>query len=222
MFGRIVPRYDLMNALMTFGRDASWRCLTAKAADPQNGLALDLATGTGDLALALWREGAREVVGLDFCPEMLEAAFRKLPPEAAPAVRFVQGDALRLPFPDQTFDCVASAFLLRNVADLEASLVEMARVLKPGGRLTSLDLTHPRPGPLGWGAWLYSRHLVPLLGWAVAGDRAAYNYLPRSLEGFPGAPELARMMERAGLVRADYRLLGLGMVALHRALKPSV
>lgn len=219
MFARIVPRYDLMNRLMTLGQDRRWREITAREVQPQGALVLDIATGTGDLAMSLWHAGARRVVGLDFCEEMLDAASHKLPADALTSLHLVQGDALHLPFAEATFDCVASAFLLRNVADLEGCLTEMARVLRPGGRLVSLELTHPPPGFLGAAASLYSRYLVPLLGWLVTGDGDAYRYLPSSLHGFPDADELSRLMARAGLQEITYRRLGQGSIAIHRAVK---
>jgi demethylmenaquinone methyltransferase / 2-methoxy-6-polyprenyl-1,4-benzoquinol methylase len=217
MFTRIAARYDLMNSLMTGGRHHAWRRIAAGAvAAAPAGLALDLATGTGDLALAV-RAAApgRVVVGADFSEAMLRQACAKLRARAVRDVPLLAADALALPFADKTFACVTSAFLLRNLADLAAGLAEMRRVTQPGGLVAALEIT--RPGVPGWDAafGLYFNRLVPLIGAAVARDRAAYTYLPRSVERFVTPSELARLMHRAGLREVRYRRLGLGTIALH-------
>jgi demethylmenaquinone methyltransferase / 2-methoxy-6-polyprenyl-1,4-benzoquinol methylase len=217
MFTRIAGRYDLMNSLMTGGRHHAWRRIAAAAvAAAPAGLALDLATGTGDLALAV-RAAApgRVVVGADFSEAMLRLARAKLRARAVGDVPLLAADALALPFADKTFACVTSAFLLRNLADLAAGLEEMRRVTEPGGLVAALEIT--RPGLPGWDTafGLYFNRLVPLIGAAVAGDRAAYTYLPRSVERFVTPAELALLMQRAGLREVRYRRLGLGTIALH-------
>ncbi len=216
MFDRIVPRYDLMNSLMTGGRDQAWRRLAVQAAAAGPGRrALDVATGTGELALALARAGCR-TVGLDFSSAMLAAAAAKsadLPPALRPA--YVAADALVLPFPDETFACVTTGFALRNVTSIPAALVEMRRVLCPGGKLACLELTPPRGRFFPSLFRLYFRRLVPLVGRLIAGDGEAYTYLPDSLVGFPRAEELAQMMAAVGFRHVQYRLLALGTVALH-------
>ncbi len=217
MFTRIAGRYDLMNSLMTGGRHHAWRRLTAAAvAGAPAGLALDLATGTGDLALAV-RAAApgRVVVGADFSEAMLQHARAKLRARGERGVTLLAADALALPFADKTFACVTSAFLLRNLADLAAGLQEMRRVTRPGGLVAALEIT--RPGVPGWDAafGLYFNRLVPLIGAAVAGDRAAYTYLPQSVERFVTPRQLAQMMETAGLRDVRYRRLALGTIAVH-------
>lgn len=148
MFASIVPRYDTINTLMTLGLDRRWRRATVASVEPAGGVALDIATGTGELALELARAGARLTVGMDFCPEMVVAARHKLAGTERPAgIRLGVGDAMALPFPDRTFDCIVNGFMLRNVGDLGATFAELHRVLKPGGRLACLDLTPPR-GPM--------------------------------------------------------------------------
>ena len=219
MFGRIVPRYDLLNRLMSLGMDRRWRRLATAAASPRGGLALDVGTGTGDLALELCRQGASAVVGADFSRQMLDAARRKASATSSP-VAWALADALRLPFPDGAFDCVTSAFLLRNLADLRAGLAEMARVLRPGGRLVCLDITQPPTGPFGALYRLYFNRLLPPLAGAISGDAAAYRYLPGSLKGFPDASQLAGRLADVGLVEVRVRLLGGGTLALHAARKP--
>lgn len=220
MFGRIVPRYDTLNHLMSLGMDRRWRHLAAAAAQPRGAWALDVGAGTGDLTQELCRQGAARVIGADFSPEMLTAASRKSAGCPAP-VSWILADALRLPFPDRTFDCVTNAFVLRNLADLPAGLAEMARVLRPGGRLVCLDMTQPPRGPFGTLYRLYFNRLLPRLAGAISGDRAAYRYLPNSLQGFPDAEAIVEILRGAGLVAVRVRRLGAGAVALHTGLKPA-
>jgi len=218
MFARIVPRYDLMNSLMTGGMDRRWRQVAARTCEPRGTVALDIATGTGELALEMVRQGARRVVGLDFCGPMLEQAARKTA-HLYPAVRLVAGDALALPFPDASFDRVTNGFLLRNLADLPRGLKEMARVLKPGGRVVCLEITHP-PSRLFRTLFVpFFYRFIPVLGAAVAGDPQAYSYLPNSLTHFPDAPRLSEMMRQAGFAQVSYRFLGFGAVAVHVGIK---
>jgi demethylmenaquinone methyltransferase/2-methoxy-6-polyprenyl-1,4-benzoquinol methylase len=148
MFARIVPAYDRVNSVMTFGMDRRWRRATVAAVEPEGALALDVATGTGELAIELVRQGARGVAGVDFVIEMIAAAREKTArTDSAGRIGFAAGDALALPFGDDTFDALVNGFLLRNLVDLPGSLREFHRVLKPGGRIACLDVTHP-PGAL--------------------------------------------------------------------------
>ena len=225
MFGRIVPRYDLLNRLMSFGMDRRWRRMAAAAAEPAACVALDLGTGTGDLAKELRRQGAAHVVGTDFSVAMLSTARSKLAGGTSDGttdgsarrgtVSWLLADGLRLPFRRGTFDCVTSAFVLRNLEDLRAGLSEMARVLKPGGRLVCLDMTQPPSGLFGGVYRLYFNRLMPPVAGALSGDPAAYRYLPNSLEGFPPAPVLAELLAKVGLTEIRVRGLGGGVVALH-------
>ena len=220
MFARIVRRYDLMNTLMTLGLDRSWRQLAVEMAGVgAGGLALDVAAGTGELTLALARAGTRLAVGADFSPEMLEAASAKASRLGVGRAEFAGGDALALPFPDDTFDAATVGFGLRNVGDLPRALAELRRVVRPGGRVVSLDLTQPHFA-VSWLAWPYLRWVVPFLGGLVTGDREAYTYLPRSVDEFPAADRLAALMHAAGLRQVRYRFLGLGTVAIHIGVKP--
>ncbi|HEX2438692.1 MAG TPA: ubiquinone/menaquinone biosynthesis methyltransferase [Methylomirabilota bacterium] len=217
MFTRIAARYDLMNSLMTAGRHHAWRRLvaTAVAAAPP-GLALDLATGTGDLAIAVRAASpGRAVVAADFSEAMLRHARAKLSHRHERGISVLAADALALPFADATFACVTSAFLLRNLADLPAGLAEMRRVTRAGGLVAALEIT--RPGVPGWDAafGLYFNRLVPMIGSAVAGDRAAYTYLPESVERFVTPRQLAELMREAGLRDVRYRRLALGTIAIH-------
>lgn len=218
MFARIVPRYDLVNRLMTMGLDRRWRRETVALVRPSGTVALDIATGTGDLALELARQGARRIVGADFCHGMLLAARAKAADAGARAMDFVAGDATCLPFADDTFDCVVNGFMLRNVTDLAATFAELARVLKPGGRLACLDLTPPRGvarGLLGF----YIGRIVPLLGGIVSGNYRAYRWLGQSLRPHPDADAMAALMRAAGLGEVGYRRIGMGTVAIHYAIK---
>ena len=240
MFARISPRYDLMNSLMTGGLHHRWKRETARFTSAGlQGAVLDVATGTGDLAFALSRcPGIDRVVGVDLLPEMLTIAANKpaahqpqpsppqqpshpqqpsfrRKPESSPSIAFVMGDALQLPFPDHAFVCATAGFSLRNMADVPAAIAEMARVVSPGGRVTTLELTPMPPGIRALLGRVYFHKVVPLLGQLVAGDRTAYTYLPSSVDYFLTAEGLAEVYRRAGLVNVGYRRLGMGGVALH-------
>jgi demethylmenaquinone methyltransferase / 2-methoxy-6-polyprenyl-1,4-benzoquinol methylase len=209
MFDRIARVYDRMNSVMTAGMHHRWRERAAELANVGPGsTALDVATGTGDLAIALARRGA-EVTGSDFAPAMLEIARRK-----APGLRFEEGDALNLSYPDGSFDAATVGFGARNFADLDRGLAEMARVVRPGGRVVVLEITTPTKPPLSWffGAWF--DRVVPQLG-KLAGDSDAYTYLPSSVRRFPGPEELGSRMVAAGLVDVRWILTAGGIIAIH-------
>jgi demethylmenaquinone methyltransferase / 2-methoxy-6-polyprenyl-1,4-benzoquinol methylase len=208
MFDRIAPVYDAMNRVMTVGLDLRWRRLAAAAVVRPGDRVLDAACGTGDLALADAEAGAREVVGLDFSPRMLERARRK-----SSAIEWVHGDLLALPFPDGSFDAATVGFGVRNLADLERGLRELRRVLRPGGRIAVLEITRPR-GVLRPFFSLWFDRLVPLLGRVLPGG-GAYAYLPASVRRFPVSEELAGLLARSGFTEVRFRLLGGSIVALH-------
>ena len=216
MFTRIARRYDLMNSLMTAGRHHAWRGAAAREAiAAPSGALLDLATGTADLALAVLRlDPARVVIGADFSLGMLAQGRLKIEARHA-RVPLAAADALALPFADGAFASVVSAFLLRNLVDLEAGLAEMRRVTRRGGRVVTLDIV--KIALPVWDALfgLYFHRVVPAIGALVAGDRQAYTYLPDSVDRFLTAQGLATAMRRAGLRDVSYRTLGLGSVALH-------
>ncbi|HET7036881.1 MAG TPA: bifunctional demethylmenaquinone methyltransferase/2-methoxy-6-polyprenyl-1,4-benzoquinol methylase UbiE [Thermomicrobiaceae bacterium] len=220
MFDRIVGHYDLMNTLMTAGRHRAWRRRAARAAiGARAARVLDLATGTGDLALELAGQGVPLVVGADFSGGMLASAAAKRAEYGAAAVRLVQADAMRLPFPDASFDAVTIGFGLRNLPDYGAAVAEMARVLRPGGRLVILEMSPLRQPIVRRGFDLYFAHLVPLVGGLVSGDREAYGYLPRSVGAFPPPEQLMALMRQAGLRNVRYEALALGTVALHLGIR---
>lgn len=207
MFDRIAPVYDAMNRLMTAGLDRTWRRLTVEAVVQPGDRVLDACCGTGDLALAAEREGGI-VTALDFSDEMLVRARRK-----SGSVTWVRGDLLALPFEDGSFNVATVGFGLRNVADLDAGLRELRRVLRPGGRLAILEITQPR-GSLKLFFRLWFDGVVPLLGRVLPGGKA-YTYLPASVRRFPGADDLAARVGAAGFEHVRVRLLGGSIVALH-------
>ena len=221
MFGKIVLRYDLMNRVMTFGLDVGWRRAAIAALAPADALILDVGTGTGDLALGVSLAGARRVIGVDFVEGMLRSAHRKtIAAKQGQRIELAVGDAMGLPFPDETFDGIINGFLLRNVSDLDGAFREFVRVLKPGGRLVCLEITHP-PRLVASLFGLYFGHFVPLIGSLLTGESHAYRYLPLSLGPLPNADQLAKMMEQAGLERVLVRRLGFGTVALHVGSRPT-
>jgi demethylmenaquinone methyltransferase / 2-methoxy-6-polyprenyl-1,4-benzoquinol methylase len=214
MFDRIARVYDRMNSVMTAGMHHRWRARAAELANVRAGsTALDVATGTGDLAIALARRGA-EVTGSDFAPAMLEIARRK-----APGLTFEQGDALDLAYDDGAFDAVTVGFGARNFADLDRGLAEMARVTKSGGRVVILEITTPAKPPLSWFFRAWFDRIVPQLG-RLAGDTDAYTYLPSSVRRFPRPQELGSRMAAAGLVDVRWILTAGGIIAIHSGTKP--
>jgi demethylmenaquinone methyltransferase/2-methoxy-6-polyprenyl-1,4-benzoquinol methylase len=216
MFDRIAGRYDAMNSVMSAGMHHRWR---ARAVDTTRlgpgAAALDVCCGTGDLALELSRRVGPQgrVVGLDFSAPMLELAAAKSAQSGA-RIEWMQGNALELPFSDDTFDAATVGFGVRNVADLGRGIAEMARVVRPGGRVAILEITTPQRPPLKWFYAVWFDRIVPVLG-ALAGDREAYSYLPDSVRRFPPAHELAALMHAEGLREVRYIVLAGGIVAIH-------
>jgi demethylmenaquinone methyltransferase / 2-methoxy-6-polyprenyl-1,4-benzoquinol methylase len=209
MFDRIARIYDRMNSVMTAGMHHRWRERAADLARVGPGSrALDVGTGTGDLAIELARRGA-SVTGVDFAPAMLEVARGK-----APHIAFERGDALALRHGPGEFDAVTVGFGARNFADLDRGLREMARVTRPGGRVVVLEITTPQRPPLAWFFRLWFDRVVPALG-RLAGDPDAYAYLPSSVRRFPGPEELARRMGEAGLDDVRWIVTAGGIIALH-------
>jgi demethylmenaquinone methyltransferase / 2-methoxy-6-polyprenyl-1,4-benzoquinol methylase len=212
MFDRISPSYDRMNLLMSMGCDGRWRRLGVRASGAAPGdAALDVCCGTGDFAVELRRAvgPSGRVVGLDFSPQMLAMARRK-----SSAVEWLQGDALALPFSDGEFAAACVGFGVRNLSDHRGGFAEMARVVRPGGRVVCLEMSTP-PAPIRPFSQLWTDRGVPVLGRIVAHDPEAYRYLPESVHRFPAALELAAIMQEAGLVDVGYRRLMMGVVALH-------
>jgi demethylmenaquinone methyltransferase/2-methoxy-6-polyprenyl-1,4-benzoquinol methylase len=215
MFGRIAGRYDLLNRLLSLGRDVAWRRAVARrVAALRPAVVLDICTGTGDLALAL----GRPTVGADFCLPMLALARRKAEHRGR-ALPLCAADALRLPFADTAVDAVTVAFGVRNFEALDAGLRELVRVLRPGGALLVLEFARPR-GPLAPALGWWARTVPPRLGRLLSGDREAYSYLPASVSTFPDGTALCRSLEAAGLVEVTARPLTGGVAALYEGRRP--
>ncbi len=230
MFTRIAPRYDLLNHLLSLQLDRLWRARTAKRLqsilDRPDALVLDLCCGTGDLAFALMRSGKARIIGADFAHTMLVRARAKNAPQslsrgqsATSPMPFFESDALRLPFASASFDLVTTAFGFRNLANYEAGLREIQRILKPGGTIAILEFTEPPEGL--WGdfyRWYFCK-VLPRIGGLISGERTAYAYLPKSVARFFRPPELAALLSAIGYLSVDYRVWTLGTVALHTAIR---
>jgi demethylmenaquinone methyltransferase/2-methoxy-6-polyprenyl-1,4-benzoquinol methylase len=214
LFARIARRYDVLNRLMSLGRDRHWRRLAAEAIElPPNGRMLDVGVGTGDMALALmasWPDAT--VVGVDPTAPMMAVGRQKLENRR---IRWSQADGLHLPFPDQHFDAAVSAFVLRNVTDVPLALAEQRRVVRDGGTVVSLEMSWPRTPVLGPLFRFYFADLMPCVTGLLSGQPAAYRYLPRSVRRFLTPQELQQAMEEVGLRNVHYRRLALGTVTLH-------
>src|SRR6266481_4194697 len=224
MFTRIAPRYDLLNHLLSLQLDRLWRARAAKRLRPiflnRETCVLDLCCGTGDLAIAVNGKYRTRVVAVDFAHRMLLRARKKGarlhgpgPVQLRP-IRFVEADALQLPFPDDSFDLVTTAFGFRNLANYESGLREIQRVLKPGGTIAILEFAEPPDGLLGDLYRFYCQTVLPRIGGFISGDRAAYAYLPKSVARFFRPPELASLLSAAGFQAVDYRVWTFGTVAL--------
>lgn len=221
MFTHIAYRYDLMNRIMTAGQDVRWRrWVIEQAALPRNGKLLDLGAGTGDLA----REGLRQypaafTLAADFTLEMMRVG--KARSETSGQIQhWVAADASRLPFPDQAFDAVVSGFLLRNVSDLERSLEEQYRILKPGGRIVTLDTSPPPDNLLSPFIRFHLHTIIPFLGRVLTGQAEAYHYLPDSTEGFLQPEQLALRLKSSGFFEVNFRRTMFGTIAIHWGQKP--
>jgi demethylmenaquinone methyltransferase/2-methoxy-6-polyprenyl-1,4-benzoquinol methylase len=220
MFARIAPGYDRMNRVMTGGLDRGWReYAVAAAAPPAYGRALDIGSGTGDflLELAGWMPDGL-AVGVDFALPMMRAGLPKLDRYRGQAA-FAGGDALQLPFPNETFDAITTGFTMRNVTDIGRAFREMWRVARPDCVLACLEVARPRSPLLRMGHRIYFERVVPLLARALGADSSAYTYLPQSARAFPPPDALARIMQEAGWEQVRYTLLGFGAAAVHTGIK---
>jgi demethylmenaquinone methyltransferase / 2-methoxy-6-polyprenyl-1,4-benzoquinol methylase len=227
MFTQIAPSYDTLNHLLSFQLDRLWRARTAKILRPvlEHGGArvLDLCCGTGDLAITIAREYNAYVIGADFAHSMLTRARKKSASLRSPTlpqlrpIQFIEADALRLPFADASFDLVTTAFGFRNLANYEAGLREIHRVLKPGGTIAILEFTEPPDSFLGNLYRWYFRTVLPRIGAALSGDSSAYTYLPKSVSRFFRPSELAALMSQVGYQSVSFQSWTLAAVALHTA-----
>ncbi len=222
MFSGIAPRYDLLNHVLSLNIDRRWRRKVKKelqtVLDDPNAVVLDVACGTGDLSVELQKGSTASVIGTDFCRPMLAVAAEKNA-GAGLAIPYVEADAMRLPCADASFDAVTIAFGLRNLPNFENGLMELLRVLKPGGRLVVLECSHP-PVPVFREAYeFYFNTLLPRIGGLVSGSRSAYQYLPSSVSKFPDQRALAALMEKAGFINIRWQNLTGGIAALHSGAK---
>ncbi|MGB8507154.1 MAG: bifunctional demethylmenaquinone methyltransferase/2-methoxy-6-polyprenyl-1,4-benzoquinol methylase UbiE [Pyrinomonadaceae bacterium] len=221
MFAGIAGRYDLLNHVLSANVDKRWRRLVADKVRPMlntGARALDVACGTGDLSIVLREAGGASVTGVDFCRPMLEIAARKASADGR-HIPFIEGDALRLPFADCSFEVVTIAFGLRNLASVEDGLKELRRVLKPGGRLVVLEFSRPLvPGFRALFQFYFTR-VLPRIGGLVSGSRGAYEYLPDSVSRFPDQKRLAAMMRETDFANVEYQNLTGGIAALHTGVR---
>ncbi len=230
MFTQIAPSYDSLNHILSLQLDRLWRARTAKRLRPilqrPDAVVLDLCCGTGDLSLALRKAGQAQIIGADFAHTMLTRARLKSAQAAshsgltAEILPLVEADALRLPFADQSFDLVTTAFGFRNLANYEAGLREIHRILKPGGTVAILEFTEPPDNILGNLYRWYFRAILPRIGGWLSGDPTAYTYLPKSVSRFFRPPELAAAMSAAGYQSVAFKVWTFGTVALHTAKRP--
>jgi len=215
MFGDISERYDLMNTLMTGGRHHAWRREAARALVRPGDRVLDVGCGTGDLSFSCLRAGAGSVLGLDFARPMLTRARTKAASRRERWVAFAAGDATRLPVADASVDVWCSAFVVRNIPDLDAALAEAHRVLKHGGRLGILEIPRLERSLIRPAARLHFQHVIPRLGRLISGHQSAYRYLPVSVDHFLTPDELSSKLRMAGFEVREVRMFMLGTVALH-------
>ena len=224
MFAAIADRYDLLNHLLSGHIDKRWRRLVARKLRECIGSTdsiLDVACGTGDLSLTLSETTGARVVGTDFCRPMLEIAARKLA-NREPDIPLIEGDALRLPFRDCSFEAVTIAFGLRNLSNVERGLTELLRVLKPGGYLAVLEFSKPVVPGFRLLFNFYFTRVLPFLGGLISGSKSAYQYLPDSVTRFPDQKELSSLMRKVGLELVEYDNLTGGIAALHTGKRPKI
>lgn len=223
MFATIAARYDLLNHLLSGNIDKRWRRVVVatvyQGLPPGSSRILDVACGTGDLSLALSGGGDAQIVGVDFCRPMLDVAILKSSQRAL-EIPFIEGDALALPFRDCSFDGATIAFGLRNLASVEAGLLELRRILKPGGRVAVLEFSKPKSAIFRGLFKVYFTKLLPLVGGLISGSRGAYQYLPDSVSRFPDQEALSSLMKEAGFEEITYQNLTGGIAALHLGKRP--
>ena len=221
LFQTIASRYDFITAFLSYGMDKGWKKTLIEMTELRGGESvLDLACGTGDITfLAASRLNTGSAVGLDITQGMVDLAEQKRAQAGAQNVSFIRGDIMNLPFPDASFDVITAGYALRNVPDIAGGLDEIRRVLKPGGRICSLDFAHPGSKTY---RWLYFRYLVIVgsaLGWILHRDKDTYRYIAETLKLYPGQQKLRLLMEQKGFARAEVREFGGGIMAINSGLK---
>lgn len=222
LFDNIAPTYDLLNRLLSLGRDLYWRKMAVHELAELKDWMLDIATGTADVAIALVRQGSneRKVFGLDFSAPMIRKAQEKvLKKNLTHNIRLGLGDALSLPFRENTFGGSVIAFGLRNIVEKEQALLEMVRVLKPGGKVVVLEFTFPQKGLMRWLYPIYFKKVLPWIGGLISGNRSAYTYLPESVARFQYAEEYAKLMRDIGLVHVSTRSMTGGVASIISGVK---
>lgn len=224
IFSKIAKRYDLMNSLLSFWQHKFWRVKTMKRMNVRSGqCAIDVCTGTGDWAISLAKKTGPQgkVVGVDFCVPMLEEGVRKTENLGmSEQIDMIHGNAMALPFADNTFDYATIGFALRNVPDVEHVIEEMMRVVKPGGMVVSLELSKPEGSFFRRIYYFYFEKVLPKIGAIAARDDVSYSWLPESLRAFPDRKALASIFEKVGLVKVEAKPLNFGIAAMHIGHKP--
>ena len=218
MFSGIAGKYDFINHFLSLNIDKRWRRIVSNVLrdvlDRDDAVVLDVACGTGDLSIELNKNAKARIIGTDFCRPMLVVAYQKATHDILP-IPFVEGDAMRLPFGDDSFDAVTIAFGLRNLSNFQDGLIELRRVLKPAGRLAVLEFSSPSVPGLRAAFNFYFTRVLPRIGGAMSGSRGAYEYLPDSVAKFPDQKALAKMMEQTGFDSVEYTNLTGGIAAIH-------
>jgi demethylmenaquinone methyltransferase/2-methoxy-6-polyprenyl-1,4-benzoquinol methylase len=221
MFDDISPKYDFLNHFLSFGIDHAWRKKLTRILgrnNPQK--VLDVATGTGDLAIAIASLHPGEIVGIDISVKMLEIGRQKIVARGLSSlISFHEGDAEKIPFPDDTFDAITVAFGVRNYENLRVGLAEMRRVLKPGGIMLILEFSHPEAFPMKQLYAFYSRYIIPPLGRLISGNQRAYSYLPESVAAFPSGKPFLDVLEMTGLKNTRRISLSMGIASIYQAEK---
>lgn len=221
MFDNISGKYDLLNRILSMGIDVSWRKKVVKSVKNQNPKTiLDIATGTGDLAIAMAKATDAKITGFDLSAGMLEVGKRKIAEEnLQDRIEMIQGDAEKMPFADDSFDVITVAFGVRNFENLKKGLDDIYRVLKPGGKLIILEFSQPQAAPMKQLYSFYSRYILPRIGKKISKDQSAYTYLPDSVKAFPHGDEMKKILKNSNFVEPFDKKLTFGIASIYESLK---
>jgi len=221
MFNDISPKYDFLNHFLSFGIDRLWRKKLVKLLrQSKPSEILDVATGTGDLAMAVAKINPRKIIGIDISEQMLDVGRAKLiKANSGNLISFQQADAEQIPFPDNSFDAITVAFGVRNFENLELGISEMRRVLRPGGWMYILEFSHPQVFPMKQLFYLYSRFFIPSMGRLISGNKRAYSYLPESVAAFPSGKKFVEIIEKQGLFKVSFIPLTMGIASIYSGQK---